>query len=401
MGVPVIQVEDLTKRFHIRSQKSLKELLINARRDKAHESRFTALDSINLSVDAGESIGLVGPNGSGKSTLLKVIGGILAPDSGRVLTRGRIAALLELGAGFHPDLTGRENVFLNGSILGLTKQETTKYFDDIVEFSGIKDFIDTQVKFYSSGMYVRLAFAVAVHIDPDILLVDEVLAVGDEPFQVRCMEKISQFQQEGRTIVLVSHSASQVAQVCDRAVVLEKGRLVEDSAPDVSLARLRREYQRQIDATMEAEAAERTDQAARITGVWLNGTQASSRLAGPQVKIEPGTDLRLRCQVQFPAPVPGWFLHFKIESLLGVTHCEISSRDSLRLTMPEQQVVDVDLLLPNLMLGDGEYSISVMVFDAHAILLDVQSRSATFAVKSAGHSYGAVYCDASLSFNQP
>jgi hypothetical protein len=184
-------------------------------------------------------------------------------------------------------------------------------------------------------------------------------------------------------------------------VVLERGHLVEDSAPDVSLARLRREYQRQIDANLEAEAAERTDQAARIAGVWLNGTQAPSRLAGPQVKIEPGADLRLRCRVEFPTAVPGWFLHFKIESMLGVTHCEISSRDSLRLTMPEQEVVDVELALPNLMLGDGEYSIAVMVFDANAVLLDLQSRGATFAVKSAGHSYGAVYCDASLSFNSP
>ena len=155
---------------------------------------------------AGSTVGLIGPNGSGKTTLLKLIGGILQPTTGTVEHRGRLAALLELGAGFHPDLTGRENVYLNASILGLSRKQTDKYFDAIVDFSGIEQFIDTQVKFYSSGMYVRLAFAVAVHVDPDVLLVDEVLAVGDEPFQRKCMDRIRQFQHEGRTIVLVTHS---------------------------------------------------------------------------------------------------------------------------------------------------------------------------------------------------
>ena len=218
--VDVIRVEHVTKRFALRKVKSLKESVFAVARGQANSERFTALDDVSIEIAAGESVGLVGPNGSGKSTLLKLIGGILAPDAGRVSVRGRLAALLELGAGFHPDLTGRENVYLNASILGLSRSETDRYFDDIVDFSGIPERIDSQVKFYSSGQYVRLAFAVAVHVDPDILLVDEVLAVGDEPFQVKCMEKIRQFQREGRTIVLVSHSAGQVAAVCDRALVL-------------------------------------------------------------------------------------------------------------------------------------------------------------------------------------
>jgi len=396
MGVEIISIQDLTKQFTIRKQKTLKERLVNAKQGKLHDEKFTALDHVNLSINAGESIGLVGPNGSGKSTLLKIIGGIIAPDSGHVRTRGRIAALLELGAGFHPDLSGRENVFLNASIMGLSKEETNKYFDAIVEFSGIGEFIDTQVKFYSSGMYIRLAFAVAVHIDPDILLVDEVLAVGDEPFQLKCMEKIRQFQEEGRTIVLVSHSAGQVAQVCDRAVVLERGHVVEDAEPDVALARLRRDYQRQIDARLEADAAERTDHRATIQHVWLNGTTPSPKSKDPQLILSPGDDLQVRCQIEFPEPVPGWILHVKIENILGMTHCEISSRDSLKIVMPQEKSVDLMLSFPNLMLGDGDYIVDVMVFDAKAIMLDVLSRGGSFTVESPQKSFGPVYSPASL-----
>jgi ABC-type polysaccharide/polyol phosphate transport system ATPase subunit len=173
---------------------------------------------------------------------LKVIGGIIQPNGGLVQRRGRLAALLELGAGFHPDLTGRENVFMNGSILGLSQKQTAEFFDSIVEFSEIGDFIDTQVKFYSSGMYVRLAFAIAVHVDPDILLVDEVLAVGDEPFQKKCMDKIREFQQEGRTIVFVSHSAGQVEDLCDRVVVLSHGNIVFDGETAAGIAALRESF---------------------------------------------------------------------------------------------------------------------------------------------------------------
>ena len=204
----IVRIRNVAKRFVVHKDKSLKERLVNARSSRAHREDFWALRDIDLDVRVGETIGLVGANGSGKSTLLKVIGGILTPDAGSVSLRGRLAALLELGAGFHPDLTGRENVYLNAAILGLSEAETQHHFDEIVAFSGIEDFIDTQVKFYSSGMYVRLAFAVAVHVDPDVLLVDEVMAVGDEPFQRKCMDKIHEFQDEGRTIILVSHSAA-------------------------------------------------------------------------------------------------------------------------------------------------------------------------------------------------
>lgn len=235
----VIRVSDVSKRFVIRKDKSLKERLVNFGRSQKHKEDFWALKDVSFEIKAGTTVGLVGANGSGKSTLLKAIGGIIQPNSGYIERRGRLAALLELGAGFHPDLTGRENVYLNGSILGLTHKQTDEYFDSIVEFAELEEFIDTQVKFYSSGMYVRLAFAISVHVDPDILLVDEVLAVGDEPFQKKCMDKIREFQVEGRTIVLVSHAADQVTSLCDRVVVMSHGSMVFDGEPHAGIEALR------------------------------------------------------------------------------------------------------------------------------------------------------------------
>lgn len=238
----VIRVDGVSKRFVIRKEKSLKERIVNFGRSRLHREDFWALRDVSFEVKAGTTIGLLGANGSGKSTLLKVIGGIIQASSGSVERRGRIAALLELGAGFHPDLTGRENVYLNGAILGLSRKQTDEYFDSIVDFAEISEFIDTQVKFYSSGMYVRLAFAIAVHVDPDVLLVDEVLAVGDERFQRKCMKKIREFQKQGRTIVLVSHAADQISALCDRVVVLAHGSLIFDGAPKPGLAALRSSF---------------------------------------------------------------------------------------------------------------------------------------------------------------
>jgi ABC-type polysaccharide/polyol phosphate transport system ATPase subunit len=238
----VVRIRDLSKRFVIRKEKSLKERIVNFGRSNKFKEDFYALKNLTLDIPAGQTVGLVGHNGSGKSTLLKTIGGIIQPSSGSVERRGQIAALLELGAGFHPDLTGRENVYLNGSILGLSKEVIASSFQSIVDFSEIGDFIDTQVKFYSSGMYVRLAFAIAVHVDPDILLVDEVLAVGDEPFQQKCMAKIREFQEQGRTIVLVSHSADQIKEVCDRVIVLKHGEIVFDGDTTRGLRALKKSF---------------------------------------------------------------------------------------------------------------------------------------------------------------
>ncbi len=186
---------------------------------------------MNVEINQGETFGILGRNGSGKSTLLKCIAGILKPTSGEIRVRGRLAAMLELGAGFQPDLSGRDNIFLNGSLLGLPRAEIEKRFDDIVAFAELEDFIDNQVKFYSSGMYVRLGFAVAVNVEPDVLLVDEVLAVGDAAFQRKCLDHVKKFQREGRTIVVVSHGADTIRQNCGRAMVMNHGEVIAVDEP--------------------------------------------------------------------------------------------------------------------------------------------------------------------------
>ena len=231
MTEAALEIEDVRKEFKLYADKqhSLKERVIRIGRNPY--KRFEALKGVSFDVAEGETMGLLGHNGSGKSTLLKCVAGTLRPTSGRIRSRGRVAALLELGAGFHPDLTGRENVYLNGSILGINKATVDQIFDEIVAFAEIEPFIDNQVKYYSSGMYARLAFAVAVNVEPDILLVDEVLSVGDEAFQRKCLDRVKRFQKEGRTILVVTHAADLVRQVCDRAAVLDHGELVTVGAP--------------------------------------------------------------------------------------------------------------------------------------------------------------------------
>lgn len=228
--VTAIEIRDLTKEFSLRRTRSMKEMVIWTVRGRGKELRsdFRALDGINLTVAEGETVALLGYNGSGKSTTLKLISGVYRPDGGSVKVRGRVAGLIEVGAGFHHDLTGRENVFLNGAILGMTEAEITARYDDIVAFSEIEEFIDTEVKFYSSGMFLRLAFSVAVHSDPDIFLVDEILSVGDEPFRRKCLARIQELKALGHTLVIVTHDLDMVKDVVDRGVVLRKGEIVFD-----------------------------------------------------------------------------------------------------------------------------------------------------------------------------
>jgi ABC-2 type transport system ATP-binding protein len=223
-----ITVEGLTERFRVASDRppTLKERLSTFRR--AEYRTFSALRGLSFAVRAGESLAVIGHNGSGKSTLLKCLAGILPADEGRVEVTGRIATLLELGAGFHPDLTGRENVYLNGAILGLRRPEIDAAFDSIVGFAGVREFIDAPIRTYSSGMYVRLGFAIAVHVDPDVLLIDEVLSVGDAAFQERSLARMRSFVERGKTVVLVSHDLSAVRSLCARTLVLDHGRLVFD-----------------------------------------------------------------------------------------------------------------------------------------------------------------------------
>jgi ABC-2 type transport system ATP-binding protein len=234
VGSRVVEIEGVSKRFQLVTHgTSVKERFVH--RHRTAPAEFWALRDISLSIDEGSTLGLMGHNGSGKSTLLKLVGGILKPTTGVVRVQGRIASLLELGAGMHPELTGRENIFMNGAILGMSKRELQRRFDEIVEFAELEQFIDQQVKHYSSGMFVRLGFSVAVNVDPDVLLVDEVLAVGDESFQRKCLDRVRRFQRQGRTIIVVSHSADQIRQICDQVAVIDHGSLVALDEPALAI----------------------------------------------------------------------------------------------------------------------------------------------------------------------
>lgn len=239
--VNAIEVSDVSKQFVLRHTRSIKEAVVWLAKGRKGDlsEKFHALKNVSVEVKTGETVALLGLNGSGKSTLLKHISGVMLPDSGTVRTRGRVAGLIEVGAGFHPDLSGRDNVYLNGAILGMTEQQVNDRFDDIVEFSEIGQFIDTEVKFYSSGMYLRLAFSVAVHTDPEVFLIDEILAVGDEPFQRKCIDKIQELARNGKTLVVVSHDLDLVSRICARGILLEHGNLMFDGPIDEAVALLR------------------------------------------------------------------------------------------------------------------------------------------------------------------
>mgnify|MGYP001009917984 CR=1 FL=1 len=223
-----IVVEDVVKSFTLRYHRTFKQVSVAMLQGRDLGNTFNALDGVGFTIKQGESVGLMGLNGSGKSTLLKLINGVMKPDEGRVLTRGRIAGLIATGAGFHPQLSGRENVYLNAAILGMSEKETARKFDDIVEFAEIGRHLDAPVGNYSSGQFARLGFSVAIHVDSDIFLADEVLAVGDRPFKAKCMQKMQEIRDSGRTLVYVSHAAASVRKMCDRVIVLESGKVGYD-----------------------------------------------------------------------------------------------------------------------------------------------------------------------------
>ncbi|WP_336626086.1 MULTISPECIES: ABC transporter ATP-binding protein [unclassified Microbacterium] len=234
-----IVIDHISKEFTLRHTHSIKETFVAALSRKPLTSRFRALDDVSLTIQEGEAVALLGFNGSGKSTTLKMISGVLRPDSGEVLTRGRVAGLIEVGAGFHPDLSGRENIFLNAAILGMSKKETEARFDEIVAFSEIEKFLDTEVKHYSSGMFLRLAFSVAIHTEVDILLIDEILSVGDEPFQRKCLARIRELHARGKTLVVVSHDLNMVSDLCERGVLLQNGSVAFDGDSHEAVALMR------------------------------------------------------------------------------------------------------------------------------------------------------------------
>jgi len=228
---PAVDFQNVSKRFQLQEGFTLREFVPAVLKGKGWSDPFYALRGVTFSIAHGETVGMIGRNGSGKSTVLKLIAGVMAPSDGNVRVEGRVSPLIELGAGFHPDLTGRENIFLNASILGMPGKEIRRRFDEMVSFAELWDFIDTPVKRYSSGMYMRLGFSVAVHSDPEILLVDEVLAVGDAHFQDKCLAKMHEFQAKGITIVVVSHVMPMIEKFCERVLLIDNGHLVDQGPP--------------------------------------------------------------------------------------------------------------------------------------------------------------------------
>ncbi|SMG12398.1 ABC transporter ATP-binding protein [Agreia pratensis] len=373
-NVPVVRLENVSKRFVIRKEKSLKERIVNAGRSAKFKEDFWALRDISLEINAGSSIGLIGPNGSGKSTLLKAIGGIIEPSTGKVERRGRLAALLELGAGFHPDLTGRENVYLNASILGLTTKQTDYYFDDIVDFSGIENFIDTQVKFYSSGMYVRLAFAVAIHVDPDLLLVDEVLAVGDEAFQRKCLDKIRQFQSEGRTIILVTHSLGQVTEMCDRAVLLSEGSVRFDGAPQRATV----EFRDLLEDRRLEDAASHGDDSVDAGRVLSASVRAEGRAEGDA--IEPGDDLVISATFSHRDGLERWVAAVQIDSVLGQAVYGTTTK-RMKMSLPRlKDARTIEFTIRDVHFGSGKYFVNVSLMAHDGTHLHDRPQIASFDV---------------------
>src|SRR6476619_3769804 len=292
-AIELVNVTKIYRRYGGRQFATLKSALLQRSilRDLRASETFPALTDVSFSVPKGSTYGVIGRNGSGKSTALKLVAGITKPTSGQVRVQGRISALIELGAGFHPEISGRENVFINGIMLGLTKREIQERFDEIVDFAELREFIDAPVKTYSSGMYMRLGFAVAIHVDPDVLLVDEVLAVGDEGFTHKCLDKFAEFRRRGKTILLVTHALGLVETLCDEAVWLDGGRLQSQGDPKrVVGAYLTKveEGEEQLMAATTARAVVDANKPGQAGHAGTAGPEGQVGHAGQDVPSQPG-----------------------------------------------------------------------------------------------------------------
>jgi len=354
-----ISVDDVSKSYRKYDERnqSLKAAVLRGRR--ARYTEFAALSEVSLEIPAGSIFGLIGDNGSGKSTLLKCIAGILTPEKGRITVAGSMAALLELGAGFHPELSGRENVFLNAAILGMTRQETKLRFDEIVHFSGLEEFIDAPVRTYSSGMYVRLGFAVAVHTDPDILLLDEILAVGDEDFQRKCMEKISDVHGSGKTIVIVSHAISTVARLCENAVLLEHG-CISNRGPAQDVVDFYLSEAHEVVADEDNLGTRWGSGEARIEAVTICGDSAI-----PVNSIRSGAPITFRFACSSSTRVDHPVIGIAISSIDGVQIGGVNLNATGPILKYLNGTASVELVIDDLPLVPGAYLLTATLVDQH------------------------------------
>jgi ABC-type polysaccharide/polyol phosphate transport system ATPase subunit len=388
---------------------TLKSWLLRDRKHRAPETHLVALEEVSFEVARGTALGIIGGNGSGKSTLLKLVAGILRPTSGCVEAVGRVAALIELGAGFHPEITGRENIFINGAILGLSRKEIQKRFDAIVEFSGLGDFLDEPVKNYSSGMWVRLGFAVAIHTDPDILLVDEVLAVGDEAFSHRCLSRIEALLSEGRTVLFVSHSLGLVESLSDRVLWLEKGRLHALGSPREVIDRYRqfvaeqegRSHQtakeKQEAAAVSSELAESTaaqgspilrwgNRAAEVLSIRLCGGDGTERY-----QFRTGEAFTLQLEVLAHELLSDFVFGVAVTTPRGLEvfgfNTDLDGWTSLRWLGRGR----VELTIPELRLAPGEYLVDVAIHARDGLPYDYRKQVLAFTVSDGERGVGVYF----------
>jgi len=385
--MPAVEIGRVSKRFRRYRQKPT-TLKARMTRRGIEAEEFLALSDVSYKIMPGSTVGLIGPNGSGKTTLLKIIAGILRPSEGSVVTRGRIAALLELGAGFHQELTGRENVYLNASILGLSKKDTDKVFDGIVEFAELEDFIDTQVKFYSSGMFVRLGFAVAVHVDPEILLIDEVLAVGDVGFQQKCLQRINSFKEEGRTIILVTHVVDQVRQICSEAMMLTKGVVhAAGDADDVV-----REYRRLLLQKDVSYAMQHETKTVEVSSVRLMATDGS-----PAKEFHPGEGLKILVDIEAHSavadPVVSLALHDQHNTYMYGWSTADSGVDLGSVSGKRRLLFELGALPYT----SGKYWLTVAITsEDHSVVYDLQEQRYTFDVPAQSDNPPVAYIPTTL-----
>jgi ABC-type polysaccharide/polyol phosphate transport system ATPase subunit len=356
-----IVVDGVSKRFRLyrdRTQ-SLKQAVLQ--RKRSHYDDFWALRDVSFEIPHGTTFGLIGENGSGKSTLLKCVARILRPDTGSITAQGRLAALLELGSGFHPELSGRENVYLNGSILGLSRRDIDRRLDEIIDFAGVEAFIDQPVKNYSSGMYVRLGFSVAINVDPDILLVDEVLAVGDSSFQQKCMEKFADYRASGRTVVVVSHAMGQLRTLCDHVAWLEHGEL-KGVGPAGSVVD---DY---VDETHRDRIATAEDGGGARWGsgeIRITRAELLDRDGSPTLTLRTGDPATFRLHYDAPTAVAKPVFGIGIATIEGHEITGPNTRDFDDGDVPDvlEGTGYVDLRVSRLMLLQGTFDLTVAVYD--------------------------------------
>ena len=369
-----IEVENLGKKYIIkhqqhRSYRTLRDAIANSARSslervkgrvkpKLKSSEFWALQELDFKIEQGERLGIIGRNGAGKSTLLKLLSRITEPTTGKIILRGRIASLLEVGTGFHAELTGRENIYLNGAILGMSKLEIKRKFAEIVDFAGVEKFLDTPVKRYSSGMYVRLAFAVAAHLEPEILIVDEVLAVGDAQFQAKCLNKMRQVGQEGRTVIVVSHNAGVIGSLCNRGIYLDSGRLRYQGEIQNAIEHYFAAHQEQDSDYAPGVVYQKSEQEIRVNADSFQ--IVGIRLLDSKLQLKPIVRtwdyLRLRIHYYSPRKIRCGSVVLEIATLTGAKLAQYSTSplSGLELPLAEGEAY-IDCVIPNLPLAAGCY----------------------------------------------